>query len=383
MSTTTTAPAAARTGTQHPAARLEDISVVYGATTALRGCTLEVAPGETVALLGPSGSGKSTALKALAGFETPATGRVVLGGRDVTRLSPARRGIGIVVQSYALFPHMSVRKNVAFGLKARRLRGTAARERVNETLRMVGMFDYAERLPRELSGGQQQRVAIARALAIRPHLLLLDEPLSALDASLRQNMIHELQQLRQQLPELAMVYVTHDQGEALALADRIALMRNARLESLGATRDMYAAPPTEFAATFLGGADILPGHVLEAAEAGGLARLRYAETVLTARTHQDLPAGQGLSMAVRPWSWRAVDPEDAPFQTNPVFQTEVVGVQWKGSHHRVKARAVASGQPLHFDVESHGAAPELGQRIGITVDPEQIMLVPAEKSDAA
>jgi 2-aminoethylphosphonate transport system ATP-binding protein len=194
-------------------------------TPALRDVTIRIKAGQTLALLGPSGSGKSTALKVLAGFLQPTAGRVYLDGRDVTDLPPARRGIGVVVQSYALFPHLRVDDNVAFGLHARRLPKDVITERVAEALGQVGMSEYGRRLPRELSGGQQQRIAIARALAIRPKVLLLDEPLAALDIHLRQGMLAELQRLRANLPDTAILFVTHDQAEALALADQIGVMR--------------------------------------------------------------------------------------------------------------------------------------------------------------
>ena len=248
--------------TTSPAIMFDRVGVSYGrgnkATQALIDFNLRVAAGETVALLGPSGSGKSTALNALAGFVRPTTGKVRLSGRDVTDLPPARRGIGVVLQSYALFPHMRVADNVAFGLKANRVQRGEIGSRVAEALDMVGMAAYGKRLPRELSGGQQQRVAIARALAIRPKVLLLDEPLAALDAQLRQSTLAELQQLKESLPDTAMLYVTHDQSEALALADRIVVMNNARLMDVDTAENLWKRPPTSFTAAFLGGANLIP-----------------------------------------------------------------------------------------------------------------------------
>ena len=245
-----------------PAITFDRVNVAYGrgktATHALVDFNLRVAPGETVALLGPSGSGKSTALKALAGFVRPTSGSVKLGTRDITNLPPAQRGIGVVVQSYALFPHMRVSENVAFGLRAHRVPRSEIGPRVAEALDMVGMSAYGKRLPRELSGGQQQRIAIARALAIRPGVLLLDEPLAALDAQLRESMLGELARLRAALPDTAMLYVTHDQSEALALADRIAVMRNARLADIDTAESLWKRPPSSFTAAFLGGANLLP-----------------------------------------------------------------------------------------------------------------------------
>ena len=245
-----------------PAITFDRVGVSYGrgnkATKALIDFNLRVVAGETVALLGPSGSGKSTALNALAGFIRPTSGKVWLSGRDVTDLPPANRGIGVVLQSYALFPHMRVAENVAFGLKAHRVPRSEIGPRVAEALDMVGMAAYGKRLPRELSGGQQQRVAIARALAIQPKVLLLDEPLAALDAQLRQSTLAELQRLKESLPDTAMLYVTHDQAEALALADRIVVMNNARLMDVDTADNLWKRPPTSFTAAFLGGANLIP-----------------------------------------------------------------------------------------------------------------------------
>src|SRR5215468_704990 len=244
--------------------RFDGVCVDYGRTRALSDFTLTVDAGETVALLGPSGSGKSTALKALAGFEPLAAGQVFLAGRDITDLPPYHRGLGVVVQQYALFPHMRVADNVAFGLRARRQRRADVTRRVGEVLELVGMSAYAKRYPAELSGGQQQRVAIARALAIAPDVLLLDEPLSALDAKLRQDMIGELQALRLDLPEVAMLYVTHDQVEALSLAERIVVMQDGRIVDAGPSVTLYRYPPSRFTASFLGDANLLPATVVRA-----------------------------------------------------------------------------------------------------------------------
>ncbi|MCV7343368.1 ABC transporter ATP-binding protein [Mycolicibacterium rhodesiae] len=245
-----------------PAITFDRVRVSYGRgknlTDALIDFDLRVSVGETVALLGPSGSGKSTALNALAGFVRPTAGRVRLSGRDVTDLPPSKRGIGVVLQSYALFPHMRVAENVAFGLKSHRVARREIGPRVAEALDMVGMGSFGKRLPRELSGGQQQRVAIARALAIRPKVLLLDEPLAALDARLRQSMLAELQQLKEALPDTAMLYVTHDQAEALALADRVVVMNDARLMDVDTAQNLWTRPPTSFTASFLGGANLIP-----------------------------------------------------------------------------------------------------------------------------
>ena len=256
------------------------VTVAYKGAVALDNLDLDVAPGEIMAIIGPSGCGKTTALRAVAGFVQPTRGRIRIGATDVTDLPPYARDIGMVVQNYALFPHMRVAENVAFGLRARRAPDSLVAERIRDCLAMVGMEAYADRYPRQLSGGQQQRVAIARALAIRPRVLLLDEPLSALDAQIRRNMLGELARLHRDLPHLTVLYVTHDQTEALTLADRIAIMRGGRLIAHGTSQVLYRAPPNRFAAEFLGRANLLA--VRHEQTDGRFARVRLGEAVLTA-----------------------------------------------------------------------------------------------------
>lgn len=318
-----------------PAIAFDRVSVSYGrgknVTDALRDFTLRVPRGETVALLGPSGSGKSTALKALAGFVRPTAGRVRLSGDDITDLPPARRGIGVVVQSYALFPHMRVRDNVAFGLRARRIPKREIGDRVDEALSMVSMSDYAARLPRELSGGQQQRVAIARALAIRPDVLLLDEPLAALDAALRQSMVGELQHLRDALPDTTMLYVTHDETEALALADRIGVMRDARLVDLGTTEELWNRPPSGFTASFLGGANLLPCRVGRVS--GATALVEVGDKMLSATAPDPISRwtpGLPAHLCIRPH-----EIEVTAMGAHRSLRARVTSSVWRGATTRV------------------------------------------------
>ena len=272
----------------------EGVTVAYRGQVVLKDLSLTVHPGEILAIIGPSGSGKTTALRAVAGFVRPTSGRIRIGERDVTDLPPYARDLGMVVQNYALFPHMRVEENVAFGLRARGASEALVQERVEQCLRMVGMSAFLGRYPRQLSGGQQQRIAIARALAIRPSVLLLDEPLSALDAQIRRSMVEELARLHRDLPGLTVLYVTHDQTEALTLAHRIAIMRDGRLVAHGAARDLYREPPNRFTAEFLGRANLLPVK-LEALEEGGrLGRVRFGATTLRARVPVSLGAGGDL-----------------------------------------------------------------------------------------
>lgn len=364
---TATAPVTQRSriSTSTPAITFDDVGVTYGSgkkiARALIDFRLEVAAGETIALLGPSGCGKSTALNALAGFTRPTSGRVLLDGRDVTDLPPAKRGIGVVLQSYALFPHMRVDDNVAFGLKAHKVPRAEIRPRVAEALDMVGMAQFGKRLPRELSGGQQQRVAIARALAIRPKVLLLDEPLAALDARLRQSMLAELQQLKEALPDTAMLYVTHDQAEALALADRIVVMNSARLMDVDTAVNLWKRPPTSFTAAFLGGANLLACRVLRTS--GGSAMVTVADKNATAEVPEGAeefrPDAKAL-LCVRPHALQLVEPghpEALPATVNATV--------WRGATTRV-VLAVDGLPDQLVDVDAPGHATlSIGSVVGL------------------
>lgn len=341
-----------------PAIIFDHVTVAYGRgrkrSEALRNFNLRIARGETVALLGPSGSGKSTALKALAGFVRPVFGTVRLDGEDVTDLPPAKRGIGVVVQSYALFPHMRVRDNVAFGLRARRTKSDRIAECVDDALAMVSMSAYADRYPRELSGGQQQRVAIARALAIRPRVLLLDEPLAALDAQLRLSMIAELRQLQQSLPDTAMLYVTHDQSEALALADRIAVMRDAELVDVDSAHNLWTRPSTDFTANFLGGANLIPCTVGRVSGESALVSVGDKMLSVTAPTPEigrdPWAPGASALICIRPHTLSIVGP------TAPgALRARVANKVWRGASTRVSL--AVSGLPDQLiDAEVPGHA---------------------------
>ncbi len=241
--------------------QLENLSKHFGATVAVRNVSLDVGDGEFVVLLGPSGCGKTTTLRMIAGFVAPTTGRVHLDGREITALPPWKRNAGIVFQSYALFPHLTVAENVAFGLEMRKLSKAEIGPRVVEALRLVRLGSLGERLPRQLSGGQQQRVALARALAIHPDVLLLDEPLSNLDAKLRETVRIEIRELQRQLG-ITTVMVTHDQEEALIMADRLVVMSDGAVRQVGTQRDLYERPANRFVAGFVGRSNFLPGMMV-------------------------------------------------------------------------------------------------------------------------
>ncbi|WP_328656010.1 ABC transporter ATP-binding protein [Nocardia salmonicida] len=364
--------------TNEPAIVFDRVGVSYGrgrkAAVALADFTLRVAVGETVALLGPSGSGKSTALKALAGFVRPTSGAVRLAGRDVTDLSPAKRGIGVVVQSYALFPHMNVHSNVAFGLKSHRVPRAEISTRVAEALDMVGMAGYAQRLPRELSGGQQQRVAIARALAIKPSVLLLDEPLAALDAQLRHSMLGELQALRKALPDTAMLYVTHDQAEALALADRIAVMRDSRLVDIDTAENLWQRPPTDFTAAFLGGANLVPCTVDHVSGTAALvtagARTLRAQAPQPVVALTDWAPGDDALLCVRPHTITLGKPGE-----RDTLRATVLTAVWRGASTRVELSVDGLPGDIAADVSGHFTT-EVGSVVGVRLPDPAGVLIP-------
>ncbi len=248
--------------------RLERVSKRFDDLVAVDDVTLDVPQGSFFALLGPSGCGKTTTLRMIGGFEAPTSGRIELGGREVTGLPPYKRDVNTVFQSYALFPHLTVFENVAFGLRRRGVRGQELKRRVHEALELVALPEAAERKPRQLSGGQQQRVALARALVNRPRVLLLDEPLGALDLKLRRQMQLELKRIQHEVG-ITFVHVTHDQEEAMTMADTIAVMNRGRIEQLGSPDELYERPRTAFVAGFLGASNLLSGT----AAGDGLVRL--------------------------------------------------------------------------------------------------------------
>jgi putative spermidine/putrescine transport system ATP-binding protein len=289
---------------------LQNLSRHFGQTRALDGLTLEIEPGELVALLGPSGCGKTTALRILAGFEIADSGSVTVNGRDVSHIPPAKRDMGMVFQSYSLFPNMSALDNVAFGLRMRKTAAAARRARAGELLDLVGLADQAQQYPHQLSGGQQQRVALARALAIEPSVLLLDEPLSALDAKVRLQLREQIRALQQRL-HTTTLFVTHDQEEALSMADRVGVMRSGRLEQLATPHELYARPATAFVAEFVGTMNRIP------AEPDGDGRVKVLGSTVPIRG--DRPDGP-LDVLLRPEELRiAAEPNGNGIVTIATF----------------------------------------------------------------
>ena len=241
---------------------IEDLNLSFDETHVLKGVNLTIEPGEFFSFLGPSGSGKSTLLRAIAGFGPTPSGRILIDGEEVAHLPPWRRNVGMVFQSYALWPHMTVRKNVAFGLEERKVPASEITSRVDTALEMMGLLNLADRRPSQLSGGQQQRIALARTIVVEPRVLLLDEPLSNLDANLRIQMRRELRELQQKL-QLTTIFVTHDQEEANTTSDRMAVLDDGVIQQVGTPMELYDNPSNLFVATFLGTANVLRGNLVE------------------------------------------------------------------------------------------------------------------------
>jgi iron(III) transport system ATP-binding protein len=325
--------------------RLDRVSKHFGDVVALADTTLEVQPGELFFLLGPSGCGKSTLLRIIAGLLEPATGRVFFSSRDVTSLGTEKRNAVMVFQSYALWPHMTVRDNVAFGLSVRGMSRAEQDQRVNEMLRLVQMAQLAARRPNELSGGQQQRVALARALAVHPACLLLDEPLSNLDAKLRGEMRTEIRRICK-TTGVTTVYVTHDQKEALSIADRIAVLNAGRLVQVGTPVELYHRPSSVFVAEFIGQTNLLPARVSSSAKADGQVHVETPAGNLIAEANGTVAPDQKLTASIRPEQIRiATNAPEAPSLnrlTGHVIESTFLG---EASEHVLR---VGKDQKLRF-----------------------------------
>ncbi|MCX5512734.1 polyamine ABC transporter ATP-binding protein [Kaistia algarum] len=337
----------------------------YGLAVALDGVDLSVEEGEFITLLGPSGSGKTTLLMSIAGFIKPDGGGIVLSGTDVTDLDPEDRNFGLVFQGYALFPHLTVRDNVAFPLKVRKWQKRAIAERVDQMLALVGLDQLAARKPRELSGGQQQRVALARALAYSPRLLLLDEPLSALDRSLRGTMQRELKRLHRETG-VTFIFVTHDQEEAYAMSDRIAVFQNGRIVQIGAPREIYRHPASRFVAGFIGGNNLIRARF--SSETGTLSLLGRE---IPAPPHFD-PASHSRDGEVSAWIRSediAIGGGEGHHQT---FEVTVVDRAFHGAGDRITVKAAEGEELALFLADGSADAVAIGAPLQCRVRPDQI-----------
>jgi putative spermidine/putrescine transport system ATP-binding protein len=336
---------------------LRDLHRHYGAVRALDGLTLEMVPGELVVLLGPSGCGKTTALRILAGLDVATSGAVLVNGKDVTRVPANKRDLGMVFQAYSLFPHLTVADNVAFGLKLRGVDRRARRQRAGEMLELVGLSEHADRYATQLSGGQQQRVALARALAIEPAVLLLDEPLSALDAKVRVQLRDEIRRIQLEVGTTTL-FVTHDQEEALAVADRVGVMNAGRLEQLAPPNELYSRPATPFVAEFVGLSNRLPASVEDGAAHVLGSRLRILPG--------SVAAGAGLAL---------VRPEFIRVRPDASGTATVVSVAFLGSISRVYCR-LADGRDVAAQVSSaEGARLSPQDPVTLAVDDQPVLVV--------
>lgn len=346
---------------------LANVSKSYGATHAVIDLNLSVEKGEFVSLLGPSGCGKTTTLQMIAGFSEVSAGRITLDGRDITHAKPNSRGLGIVFQSYALFPHMSVEGNVSFGLEMRRMPRAERVERVKAALALVHLEAHAARYPRELSGGQRQRVALARALVIEPPVLLLDEPLSNLDAKLREEMQFELRQIQRKVGTTT-VMVTHDQTEAMSISDRVVVMEAGRVTQIDQPHRLYEHPQTRFISSFVGKANLLEGRVT----ANGAWATVDLGTVSLEVQAPGLAPGDAVVLSLRPEKIRLV-PAGQGRLAGTVRQRFFLGSQW------LYQVATAAGE-LMVVCANDGAAPaEEGTNIGLDWTAQQVRLLPSAR----
>jgi len=339
-----------------------------GRSFAVARLNLSVARGEFLTLLGPSGSGKTTTLNMLAGFERPTRGTITLEGRSVDRLPPYERNIGMVFQNYALFPHMSVTENVAFPLSVRKVAKADIGPRVSRALGMVQLDQFADRRPGQLSGGQQQRVALARALVFNPSLVLMDEPLGALDKKLREHMQLEIKQLHSMLG-VTIVYVTHDQTEALTMSDRVAVFNNGGIAQLGSPNDLYNAPQNSFVANFIGENNTLAGQVVRLS--AGLCRVRLQGGGEIDALPVNVAEGNDCHVAIRPERLKSVSGGG----NENMFRAKVEGHIYLGDHLRLLVR-LQNGQILTVKVESDMAR-AVGEQIDVFCSPGDCRAFPA------
>src|SRR3984957_14391041 len=347
------------TGARGTSVVLQNLGRAFGATKALDGLSIEMAPGELVALLGPAGCGKTTALRIVAGFETADNGWVLIDGKDISSVPAAKRDMGMVFQSYSLFPNMNALDNVAFGLRMRKIGTTDRRKRAGELLDLVGLAPQARQYPHQLSGGQQQRVALARALAIEPRVLLLDEPLSALDAKVRLQLREQIRSLQQRLGTTTL-FVTHDQEEALSMADRVGVMHDGRLEQIATPAELYDRPATPFVAEFVGGMNRIPAGLLELLGASALAADLTPHRVTPGTDVDVLVRPEGLRIAASPTGNGIVVGRTFLGQLTRVSVRLTGDVVVQVDQQSTEAAGIAPGDPV--DVSLAGAPVMVAER---------------------
>ena len=344
---------------------LQDLHKSYAGKPAVRGFSLGIEQGEFVSLLGPSGCGKTTTLRIIAGFEVPDTGSVRVGAEDLLAVPPHRRGMGVVFQNYALFPHLTAASNIAFGMRISGRSNAEVNRRVPELLALVGLDDAGSKYPREMSGGQQQRIALARALAIEPRMLLLDEPLSALDAVVRVALRDEIRRIQMSLG-VTTLYVTHDQEEALAISDRIVVMREGRIEQVGTAEDIYARPASRFVAGFIGKMNQIAGEVADPGQ--GRVRCGNHSLLVPPRALASFAAGTEVTVLVRPEAID-VEPAEAPAPAGVnQLRARIDAITFLGAIRRLGLDA--GGQRMVADVSTAGGSFGRGDTVSLTFAPD-------------
>lgn len=350
--------------------QIQSVSKRFGQTLALDRISLDIQEGEFVFLLGPSGCGKTTLLRIIAGLEEATEGRIIQAGQDVTRLPPARRNFGIVFQSYALFPNLTVFQNIAYGLENRREAKDKIRARVAELLALVGLEEYGNRYPAQLSGGQQQRVALARALAISPGLLLLDEPLSALDARVRANLRIEIARLQRRLG-VTTIMVSHDQEEALTMADRVVVMEQGRVAQIGTPEHIYHHPATPFVADFVGLMNFLPAMVASVERK----QVRVGDATLSLEQDIGQAFGQPVMLAIRPEEIKVT----RNGQTRNMLRARVHEVEFMGPFYRLHLRLGEDNQIIAYmpPEDVHGTTIGEGTEVSLHLPPQHVRVYPA------
>jgi spermidine/putrescine transport system ATP-binding protein len=368
--------------------RLEEITKRFGDVTAVDMMNLEISRGEFFSLLGPSGCGKTTTLRMIGGFEEPTFGRIELRNEDVTGIPSYRRNVNTVFQSYALFPHLSVFENVAFGLRRKKVAAGEVTRRVGESLELVDLPGFGRRKPSQLSGGQQQRVALARALVNRPHVLLLDEPLGALDLKLRKQMQLELKRIQAEVG-ITFVYVTHDQEEAMTMSERLAVMRHGRIEQIGPPEDVYERPATEFVAGFLGASNLLTGEIKERGNGVAIVLVAGGTAVSVPVTGDEPPAGSPVKVGVRPEKIHIGPEEGSP----PDGWNAVGGLLQVATYVGVSHQYTVEGPDgrvltVYQQNLGHERVPVPGERVRLSWRPEHTFVVrpdaePIDEEDEA
>ena len=352
---------------------VRDVVKRFGKTVALKGVSLGIEKGELFTILGPSGCGKTTLLRIIAGFETPDEGRIYFEGEDVTDMPPDKRGTVMVFQNWALWPHMTVYENIAFGLKLRKLPRDEIDKRVKWVLELLGLEGLESRFPGQLSGGQQQRVALARALAVQPRVLLLDEPLSNLDAKLRLKLRGELKKLQKQLG-ITMIYVTHDQEEAMSLSDRMAIMRDGRIEQVGRPEDLYSNPQTLFTAIFLGRTSLILGKVEDVSNREVI--VRVGDTVIRAINH-GLSRGDDAAIVVKAEGAHIAKPQ--ALHEYETLRGRVTVAMYLGPFIEVRLLLSSVKYEILLDLPSDITPPAVGNEIEVYVPLRNIHAYPIEE----